>query len=383
MLARIRGERLRVDMRLRALRHGFRILLAHEIGEALVRHRAERRRFVQRIAEHIGVHEIDCALDEAVVVPLVHVDALDAAAALARIEEGAVDEVLDGVVEIGVRAHIGRVLAAELEPERGEGARRCALDGAPAGDGAGEVAVIDEAGAENAARLVVAEIQVLEQALRQAGPVHRHLEALAGQHRLRRVLEQHRIAGHQRRHDGVDGGEIGIVPGRDDEHEADRLALDHAAEARLLVVGWDRLQALLRNRDHVARPLLDPAELAAVAHRAAHLLGDLGHHLLVHGEQRIEEGGDLRSALGNRGVTPCLLRLARGLDRRIDGGLGHDRTADELASVDGGNADDIGIGHKAVSFSNDPLPLAGRGKGWGWHDGTRDQTSQTLYQYHH
>src|SRR6478609_7706102 len=68
------------------------------------------------------------------------------------------------------------------------------------------------------------------------------------------MLEQHRIAGHERRHDGVDGGEIGIVPGRDDEHEADGLALDHAAEARLLVIGRYGLEALLRDRDHVARP---------------------------------------------------------------------------------------------------------------------------------
>ena len=45
----------------------------------------------------------------------------------------------------GVGAHIGRVLAAELETERREGAGRRALDGAPAGDGAGEVAMIDEA----------------------------------------------------------------------------------------------------------------------------------------------------------------------------------------------------------------------------------------------
>ena len=49
--------------------------------------------------------------------------------------------------------------------------------------------MIDEAGTENAARLVVAEMQVLEQALRHAGPVHGHLEALAGQHRLRGVLQ--------------------------------------------------------------------------------------------------------------------------------------------------------------------------------------------------
>ena len=75
---------LGVDMRLRALRDRLRDLRAHEIGEALVRHRAERRRLVERIAEHVFVHELDGALDEAVVVRLVHVDALDAAAALAR-----------------------------------------------------------------------------------------------------------------------------------------------------------------------------------------------------------------------------------------------------------------------------------------------------------
>src|SRR3712207_8157673 len=53
-------------------------------------------------------------------------------------------------------AHIGRILAAEFEPERREGARRRALDGAPSGDGAGEVAVIDEAVAQDTARLGVA-----------------------------------------------------------------------------------------------------------------------------------------------------------------------------------------------------------------------------------
>ena len=49
-------------------------------------------------------------------------------------------------------------------------------------------------------------------------------EALADEQRLRGMLEDHRVAGHQRRHDGVDRGEIGIVPRRDDEHDAERLA---------------------------------------------------------------------------------------------------------------------------------------------------------------
>ena len=103
-----------------------------------------------------------------------HVDALDAAAALAGIVEGAVDQVLDGVVELGVGADIGRVLAAELEAERREGPGRCALDLASAGDRAGEVGMVDEARAENAARSGRGQDEVREHALGQAGLVHRH-----------------------------------------------------------------------------------------------------------------------------------------------------------------------------------------------------------------
>ena len=47
-----------------------------------------------------------------------HVDALDAAAALPGVEERAVDQVLDRVLEVGVGAHVGRVLAAEFEARR-------------------------------------------------------------------------------------------------------------------------------------------------------------------------------------------------------------------------------------------------------------------------
>jgi hypothetical protein len=72
-----------------------------------------------------------------------HIDALDAAAALPGIEEGTIDEVFDGVVELGVGADIGRILAAELEAERGEGAGSGAFDPAAALDRAGEVDVVD------------------------------------------------------------------------------------------------------------------------------------------------------------------------------------------------------------------------------------------------
>ena len=76
--------------------------------------------------------------------------------------------------------------------------------------------------------------RLLEQAQRQAGLLERGGEPLADEQRLRGVLEEDRIAGEKRRDDGVDRGEVGVVPRRDDHDEAERLARDIAAEAGLL-----------------------------------------------------------------------------------------------------------------------------------------------------
>ena len=93
-----------------------------------MRHRPERGRLIERVAEHIAADEVGRALHERVVAAFVHVDSLDAAAALAGIEEGAVDEILDRVRHVGVGPHIGGILAAELEPECREGPGGSALD---------------------------------------------------------------------------------------------------------------------------------------------------------------------------------------------------------------------------------------------------------------
>ena len=85
-----------------------------------------------------------------------HIDALDAAAALAGIEIRAVDDVLDRVREIDVGAHIGRVLAAKLKPDAREGAGRRALDRLAGRDRAGEADLIDRAGADQLGGVVVA-----------------------------------------------------------------------------------------------------------------------------------------------------------------------------------------------------------------------------------
>ena len=68
----------------------------------------------------------------------------------------------------------------------------------------------------------VVEEDVGEQPLRQVREGLR--QPLAGERGLARVLQHHRVAGDQRRDDGVDRGQERVVPGRDDEDDAERLA---------------------------------------------------------------------------------------------------------------------------------------------------------------
>ena len=131
---------------------GFRALLdrllrlrAHDFGEAGAGHRPERRRLIERIAEDILSGQLDETLHEGVVARFVDVDALDATAALPRIEEGAVDQILNREFQIGVGRHISGILAAEFKPERREGSGRRALHRAAALDRSGESDMIDVA----------------------------------------------------------------------------------------------------------------------------------------------------------------------------------------------------------------------------------------------
>ena len=158
----------------------------------------------------------------------------------------------------------------------------------------------------------------LEEPVRQPGGLRCLFHPLGAERRLVRVLEDDRVAGHQRRHDSVDGGEVGIVPGRDHEHDAERLAADEAAEARLRL----RLEIGERPRrggDHVARPLLEAAHLARrVADRAAHLPGDLGRDLVPSCDERVDEGAHQRRALLDGAPAPSGLCPAGALERAGD-----------------------------------------------------------------
>ena len=116
----------------------------------------ERGGGVLRIAHPILTDERHGGVDEPVVERPGHVDALDAAAALSRVVEGAVDDVLHREVEVGVLADVRGVLPAELQAGVDEAVGDLAVDLAAARDRAGERDVVHLTRAdERGGRLVV------------------------------------------------------------------------------------------------------------------------------------------------------------------------------------------------------------------------------------
>ena len=237
------------------------------------------------------------------------VDALDAAAALAGVVHRRVHQRLDRGVEVGVGADVARVLAAELEPGGHEGAGGGALDLAAAAHAAGEVDEVEGPGGDQLGGGGVVEEEVAEEAL---GQVREGLrQPLAGQRGLAGMLQHHGVAGDQRRHDGVDRGQERVVPGGDDEDQAERLARQGAAEA-VAVLDHHRGQRGFGDPGHVGGALAHAAHLAAVADRPAHLPGELGDEIGVDPVEPRHALADQLDPLGERPRRPALLRGARG-----------------------------------------------------------------------
>ena len=128
------------------------------------------------------------------------------------------------------------------------------------------------------------------------------------------MLEQHRIAGDQGGNDGVGGGEEGVVPGRDHQHQAGRHARDMAA-CRSIGLGAKGASAGSAMATIASHPLDQRAELAAVADRPSHLPGQLRNDFGVELLHRRDEALHHATALGERHQRPFALRLAGLCDR--------------------------------------------------------------------
>ena len=181
--------------------------------------------------------------------------------------------------------------------------------GLAAGDRAGEADAGDTSIGHQARSVRVREVQVLEHASRHARGCEGFEKTLGAQRRLVRVLEHHRVTRDQRRQHRVDRGQIGIIPGRHDDHHAQRHALDLAAEAGL-VAGLHRGQRLGRHVQHVARALLEAADFTGrMTQRASHLPGDFGGDVLAPDDEGIHCAPQQLAACGQRQTSAT--RLAR------------------------------------------------------------------------
>ena len=123
----------------------------------------------------------------------------------------------------------------------------------------------------------------------------------------------------------------------------DRAVMLLLALSELLAAAGERV-GLLGESDHGAGALLDPALLAAVAGRPAHLPGELGDDLVVHGQERLEEGEHVAPALGDTHPPPLGLGRTRRRHRSVKLGGRRDRPLGIDRAVNG--RDDLdGLGH--------------------------------------
>ena len=79
------------------------------------------------------------------------------------------------------------------------------------------------------------EVQVLKNAGWNAGIAECLLKALGAQQGLFRVLEHHGIASHQCRDDGIDCGQIGIIPGCYNKNNPKRFTLNPTFKTRFFI----------------------------------------------------------------------------------------------------------------------------------------------------
>ena len=201
--------------------------------------------------------------------------------------------------------------------------------------------MVDEARRQHARSLLVTQHDIRKQPLWRTRRLHRLLETLANKDRLCRVLQHHGIARDQRRHDRIDGRQVGIVPGSDDKHDTQRRALDHAPEARLWIRRQHRLQRILGNRHHVAHAFLEAPELAAETDRPPHLHRKFGNDLLVEREHRVEKLERKRTPVLQGYLGPGALRVARRLEGRLDLRVACHGPTGHFAPVNRGYADNV------------------------------------------
>jgi hypothetical protein len=147
-------------------------------------------------------------------------------------------------------------------------------------------------------------------------------------------------------HDGVCRGQVRIVPRRDDEDDALRLALDPAVEA-VGALGNRGRQRLRGDGGRVGSAPFHAAELAAVADGAAHLPGELLHEAVPGVGEGRNAGHDPGDALVEGAERPTASAWPSPASRRCRGLRGQGEARGIDPPVDG--RDTLDRRHRAHS----------------------------------
>ena len=168
-------------------------------------------------------------------------------------------------------------------------------------------------------------MQVLKHAGGQAGGGKRFGVSLGYQWRLLRHLEEHRVAGQQCGDDRVHRREPGIVPRRQHEDDAERLAPDETMEVPALF-DLDVGKRGRRDLRHVCPALLKAATQLerGVRDGASHLRRDLRAQLVGARDAPLNCSRTDGRSLGYRHLGPPMLRLHGARERQLDLGVGRE-----------------------------------------------------------
>jgi hypothetical protein len=214
-----------------------------------------------RISQSVAACQCDGAFEKFVVNVGIDIDALDRAAGLPTVEEGAIHKVFDGESKVGILADIGWIFATKLQPETHKARCGGLLDFVPGADGAGEGDMADAGIPHQFLGVDIRQMKHLQDPFRQAGGGEGFENPFGAELGLRGVFKYHGIACHDGRDDRVDRGKIRVIPGRYDIYDAERNAPDKAVETS--EGGWSDVdEAVCRSGDHGACTLRTPTDFA-------------------------------------------------------------------------------------------------------------------------
>src|SRR5579884_1079919 len=314
----------------------------HALDLALRDERADQRLRVERVADRELLRALDQLGDEAVVERALHDDPRRGGAGLAAVEEGAVRERVERLLEVRVLEDEARRLPAALEREPLQRACGELHDPAPGGGRPGERDLVDAGMRDQGlARRRPGAVDHVHHARRQARHVvEEAYQRLRRGRRLLRRLDDGRASGRERgaqlAHREVDG----VVPRDDQRADSDRLRdrqVEDGGRRRAGDLALDRpggageVAELVRGATHLA--------VEREADRLPHLARDELRDLL---RLRVEPRAQLEQhGRAVRGAPVLPVALVERAPRR------RNRTVDSLRVGRGRPAEDAAVGGRA------------------------------------